>query len=48
VAAVRIYSQVENDRTAAAAAIAVVLLAISLGVLLTITLLERRSLRHEG
>ncbi len=48
VAAVRVFSQVENDRITAAAAISVVLLAISLGVLLTITLVERWSLRHEG
>ena len=48
VAAVRIFIQVENDRTAAAAAIAVVLLAISLGVLLAIALVERWSLKHEG
>ena len=48
VAAVRVFSQVENDRITAAAAISVVLLAISLGVLLAITLVERWSLRHEG
>jgi len=47
VAAVRIFAQVENDRTAAAAAISVVLLSISLAVLLGIALLERWSLRHE-
>jgi sulfate transport system permease protein len=48
VAAVRIYGQVENDRVGAAAAISVVLLAISLGVLLAIDRLERWSRRHEG
>ena len=48
VAAVRVFSQVENDNITAAAAISVVLLAISLGVLLAITLIERWSLRHEG
>jgi sulfate transport system permease protein len=47
VAAVRIYSQVENDNITAAAAIAVVLLAISLGVLLVISLLERWSRKHD-
>jgi sulfate transport system permease protein len=47
VAAVRIYSQVENDNITAAAAIAVVLLAISLTVLLLISVLERRSRKHD-
>ena len=47
VAAVRIYSQVENDNVTAAAALAVVLLAISLAVLLTIGLMERRSRKHD-
>jgi sulfate transport system permease protein len=47
VAAVRIYSQVENDNITAAAAIAVVLLAISLTVLLAISLLERWSRKHD-
>jgi sulfate transport system permease protein len=47
VAAVRIYSQVENDNVTAAAAIAVVLLAISLVVLLAIAGLERRSRKHD-
>ncbi len=47
VAAVRIYSQVENDNVTAAAAIAVVLLAISLAVLLAIAGLERRSRKHD-
>jgi sulfate transport system permease protein len=48
VAAVHIYGQVENDRIAAAAAISVVLLAISLGMLLAIDRFERWSRRHEG
>ncbi len=48
VAAVRIYSQVENDNIVAASAIAVVLLAISLAVLLIINLFERRSRKHDG
>jgi sulfate transport system permease protein len=47
VAAVRIYSQVENDNITAAAAIAAVLLAISLTVLLAISLLERWSRKHD-
>ena len=47
VAAVRIYSQVENDNITAASAIAVVLLALSLVVLLTISLFERRSRKHD-
>jgi sulfate transport system permease protein len=48
VAAVRIFSQVENDRVTAAAAIAVVLLTVSLTVLLAIAGFERRSRKHEG
>ncbi len=47
VAAVRIYSQVENNNTTAAAAIAVVLLAISLSVLLVISVVERWSRKHD-
>lgn len=47
VAAVRIYSQVESDNITAASAIAVVLLAISLCVLLTISIFERRSRKHD-
>jgi sulfate/thiosulfate transport system permease protein len=47
VAAVRIYSQVENDNVTAAAAIAVVLLAISLAVLLIISVCERWSRKHD-
>jgi sulfate transport system permease protein len=47
VAAVRIYSQVENDNVTAAAAIAVVLLSISLAVLLIIAALERWSRKHD-
>ena len=47
VAAVRIYSQVENDNITAASAIAVVLLAISLTVLLIISVFERRSRKHD-
>lgn len=47
VAAVRIYSQVENDNITAAAALAVVLLTISLAVLLIIAVLERWSRKHD-
>ena len=47
VAAVRIYSQVENDNVTAASAIAVVLLAISLAVLLIISVLDRWSRKHD-
>jgi sulfate transport system permease protein len=48
VAAVRIYSQVENDNIVAASAIAVVLLVISLAVLLIIGVVERWSRKHDG
>jgi sulfate transport system permease protein len=47
VASVRIFSQVENDNVTAAAAIAVVLLAISLTVLLLIASMERWSRKHD-
>jgi sulfate transport system permease protein len=47
VAAVRIFSQVENDNITAASALAVVLLAISLSVLLIISVFERRSRKHD-
>ncbi len=47
VAAVRIYSQVENDNVTAAAALAVVLLLISLSALLVINVVERRSRKHD-
>lgn len=47
VAAVRIYSQVENDNVTAASAIAVVLLSISLAVLLIISVFERWSRKHD-
>jgi sulfate transport system permease protein len=47
VAAVRIFSQVENDNVTAAAAIAVVLLSISLTVLLFIAVFERWSRKHD-
>lgn len=47
VAAVNIFTQVENDNPTAAAAVSVVLLALSMGVLGAIALLERRGTRHE-
>jgi sulfate transport system permease protein len=47
VASVSIFSQVENDNVTAAAAIAVVLLAISLTVLLLIATMERWSRKHD-
>jgi sulfate/thiosulfate transport system permease protein len=47
VAAVNIFTQVENNDPTAAAAVSVVLLAISMAVLAAIALLERRGTRHE-
>jgi sulfate transport system permease protein len=47
VAAVHVFGQVENDRVVSAAVLSVVLLATSLLVLVAISLLERRSLKHE-
>ena len=47
VASVAIFNQIENDDTTAAAAISVVLLALSMLVLAAIALLERRGTRHE-
>ena len=47
VAAVRVFSQVENDNVPAAAALAVVLLAVSLLVLLAIAGIERWSRKHD-
>jgi sulfate/thiosulfate transport system permease protein len=47
VAAVRIFSQVENDNVTAAAALAVVLLVISLAVLTLIAFVERWSRKHD-
>ncbi len=46
VSAVYIFSQVESDNIAGAAAVSVVLLGLSLLVLLVIRLLERRGTRH--
>ena len=47
VAAVRVFSQVENDNVPAAAALAVVLLSVSLLVLLAIAGIERWSRKHD-
>ena len=47
VSAVNIYSQVENDNVTGAAAIAVVLLTISLAVLTIIAVVERWSRKHD-
>jgi sulfate/thiosulfate transport system permease protein len=46
VASVHIFGQIETDNVAGAAALSVVLLVISLVVLLSITLIERRGTRH--
>jgi sulfate transport system permease protein len=46
VSSVYIFSQVESDNIAGAAAVSVVLLGLSLLVLLAIRLLERRGTRH--
>ncbi len=48
VASVFIYGQVESGNTTGAAAVSVVLLAISLLILVGFSLLARRSLRHAG
>jgi sulfate transport system permease protein len=48
VASVYIFGQIESDSVAAAAAVSVVLLAISLGVLLLIGGLRRWATRHDG
>ncbi|MFM9107836.1 MAG: sulfate ABC transporter permease subunit CysT, partial [Chloroflexota bacterium] len=47
VASVAIFNQIENDDTVAAAAISIVLLALSLVILGAIALFERRATRHE-
>jgi sulfate transport system permease protein len=47
VASVFIFGQIESGNTESAAAVSVVLLAISVGVLFLINLLARRSMRHE-
>ena len=46
VASVFIFGQIESGNTESAAAVSVVLLAISVGVLFLINLLGRRSMRH--
>jgi sulfate transport system permease protein len=48
VASVFIFGQIESGNTASAAAVSVVLLALSLGVLLLINALGRWSMRHAG
>jgi sulfate transport system permease protein len=48
VSSVFIFKQIESDNTTGAAAVSVVLLAASIGVLLLIGLLSRRSLRRGG
>jgi sulfate/thiosulfate transport system permease protein len=46
-ASVAIFNQIESDDTVAAAAISIVLLALSLCILAAIALIERRATRHE-
>jgi sulfate transport system permease protein len=46
VASVFIYGQIQSDRAVTAAAVSVVLLAISLVILIAIGFVSRRSLRH--
>ena len=48
VASVFIFGQIQSDRPVSAAAVSVVLLALSLVILIGIGLLARRSLRHAG
>jgi len=48
VASVFVFKQLESDNLRGAAAVSVVLLALSLGVLLALRLLERWGTRHEG
>lgn len=48
VSSVFVFQQIESDNTAGAAAVAVVLLAVSLGVLLALRVVERWGSRHEG
>jgi sulfate transport system permease protein len=48
VASVFIFSQIQSDREVTAAAVSVVLLAISLVILVAIGIVSRRSLRHAG
>jgi sulfate transport system permease protein len=48
VASVFIFSQIQSDNPVSAAAVSVVLLAISLVILVLIGLASRRSLRHAG
>jgi sulfate/thiosulfate transport system permease protein len=48
VASVHIFKAIESDERAAAAAVSVVLLLLSLGVLIAADILERRSRRHDA
>ena len=48
VASVHIFKAIESDDRAAAAAVSVVLLLLSLGVLIVADVIERRSRRHDG
>lgn len=48
VASVYIFSQIETDNTASAAAVSVVLLAVSLAILFGIRLIEQRGSRHRA
>ena len=48
VASVFIFSEIQSDREVTAAAVSVVLLAISLVILIAIGIVSRRSLRHAG
>jgi ABC-type sulfate transport system permease component len=48
VSSVFIYGQIQSDREITAAAVSVVLLAISLVILIAIGFISRRSLRHVG
>ena len=48
VASVFIFAQIQSDREVTAAAVSVVLLAISLVILIAIGIVSRRSLRHAG
>jgi sulfate transport system permease protein len=48
VASVHIFKAIESDERAAAAAVSVVLLLLSLGILIAADMLERRSRRHDA
>jgi sulfate transport system permease protein len=48
VASVFVFKQIESDAPVSAAAVSVVLLALSLAILLALRVVERRGARHEG